>query len=93
MYNLNWENLLKENEDRIIAHPIELLREFLADMEDVVKVSNDIYSFKNARISLSPASKHPFLNVQRTKINIKGDDGDCVEFYKNLLMNYLTMGG
>ncbi len=83
-----------------LAYSSEQVRDFLAQMKDVFYIQENLYRYKNAEISLSEEKLNHGNNrivtkfaLPRSYMNLSGNNEDINEFYKNFMINHMTMGG
>ncbi len=76
-----------------LAYSFEQLVGFLLKMAEVERVGNDMFHYKNAQIILTPKGIDPLFHMSRCYMELRGNTADCDAFYKQFLLQYMTMGG
>ena len=75
--------------------PIQRVRAFFREQEDVVEESANLYTFGSCRIQLTEL-KPKGMGVwaaQRIKLHMEGEDAHVEEIYHRYFIQFLSTGG
>ncbi len=81
-----------------LAYSIDQVKDFLKQIDKVIFIEENSYSYKKAHIRLEEqevkeACEHASIKaLPRSYLYLSGDEGDIKEFYTTFMINHMTMG-
>lgn len=81
--------------EEIWGVPIERIRQFFREQEDVTEQDDNHFSYANCAITLWELKPRGLgiWTSRRTRIHIEGNDADVSEIYHRFFIRFLTAGG